>query len=211
LPPLVGHFGFNLPQPVQGLPDLVVRQVWKLGENTVVHDLVDQSASGLRGNRRHGLDVLQAGLLAQDHSTGEDLGQCLEQSPLLFSATTTQLEIEQIHPSVEQPAIVRNLRLDVFGGMASLPQILQVEPGQIVQVLGLEHDVDAAALVVHAARLLAGSGQSGIGGHRRPPTSAGMKLEMDVRAGALGIATITVEGNCLSLTHALAVGDIEAV
>ena len=206
--PLVGHLGLNLMKPIQGLPDLVVRQVRKLGENTVVHDLVDQSAPGLRGNRRHDLDALQVGFLAEDHSTGEDLGQCLEQGPLLLPATTTQLEIEKIHPPVEQAAVVGNLRLDVLGGVASLSQFLQLEPGQVARVLILEDDVDAAALVVHAARLLAGSGQGGIGVHRCSAPSAGMKLEVDVRAGAAGIATSAVEGNCLSLTHALAAGDI---
>lgn len=206
--PLIGHLGLNLVKPIQGLPDLVVRQIRKLGENTVVHDLVDQPAPGLRGNRRHDLDALEIGFLAKDHSTGEDLGQCLEQGLLLLPATMTQLEIEQIHPSVEQTAVVRNLRLNVLGGVASLSQFLQLEPGQVDCVLILEDDVDAAATVVHAARLLAGSGQGGIGVHRGSAPSAGMELEVDVRAAPRGIATSTVEGNCLSLTHALTAGDV---
>jgi hypothetical protein len=55
---------------------------------------------------------------------------------------------------MEETAVVGDLGFDVLCGVTPAPHLVEVEIGQSLQVLGLEHHIDAAAVVGHVDRLV---------------------------------------------------------
>ena len=58
---------------------------------------------------------------------GENLRQRLEQGPLFFPSTPPHLEVEEIHPTLEESPIVGDLGLDIFGRGTAFPQLVEVD------------------------------------------------------------------------------------
>jgi hypothetical protein len=75
---------------------------------------------------------------------GEDLGQRLDQISGFLAATPTLLELDEVHAPVQHPAVVGQLVLDIPCHLATLAQLVEVQPGQIDE-LGIENLVDSAS------------------------------------------------------------------
>ena len=97
--------------------------------------------------------MTEIGLVAKNHSAGEDLGKGFEQCPLLFSSSPTQLEVEQIHTAMQKSPIIRNLRFDVFCSVAATTELVEVETVEPFEILWLEDDIDTAALIFHGDKV----------------------------------------------------------
>lgn len=153
LMPLLGEHRLNLPQPLDRFANLVVGQLGETRQDAIVHDLVDQTTPGDRRKWGHGLDVLQAGLTAEHETARQDLRQGLENRPGLLAAATSAFKDEQVHATVKESSVIRDLGLDVLGGVPSTTDFVELEGGQTLEVLGLEDRVDAAPFVVHVGHV----------------------------------------------------------
>lgn len=149
---LAGQLGLHLSQTIDGLDDLVVGELGEIGKDPIVHDLVDQSPTRHRRKRGHDLDMAQRGLGPQDHPLGQDLGQGLEDRPLLVAPATTLLEIEEIHAPMEETAVIRDLRLDVLGCVAATTDLVQLEIAEAFEELRLEDHIEASPLFFHVTQ-----------------------------------------------------------
>jgi len=84
---------------------------------------------------------------ASRQTAGQQL-PCDERARLV-PAATAHLEVDQVHPAVEETAVVGNLGLNVLGGLAALPQLIQTDVGDVGEILGLEDCVDPASVLAH--------------------------------------------------------------
>ncbi len=131
------------------LGDLALAQVGKTGQDPVIHDLVDEASPRRFWHWRGDFDVLEIGFITENHPPGKNLRKGFKKCSLLFTRTSGELEIEEVHPTVDQTSVIRDHALHVLGGVTALPQLGQLYRVEIGDEIGIEGPVDSAAAVTH--------------------------------------------------------------
>ncbi len=142
--PLSRQLGFNLPETLQGLHQFLIGQLGELGEDAIVHDLVDETPAGGGRQRGHHIDVAKVGLGPEHHPGRKDLGKSIEKRPFFFTAAAPELEIQQVHTPMQQTPVVRNLGLYVLRCVPPRPELVEVEGIEADDELRPEDSIDSA-------------------------------------------------------------------
>jgi hypothetical protein len=77
----------------------------------------------------------------------EDLGECFDEASCLVSAAATLLELEQVEPAVEEPAVVGELGVELVTHAAAIPQRFDRNLSEVTNELGIGDLVDSAAIL----------------------------------------------------------------
>lgn len=174
-----------------------------MGEEVVAKDAVDRPLA-FAHVRRLDREALEHAALAQvGRIAGKDFGERLNEAAVLVAAPAALLELEEIETAVQQPAVVRELGIEVVADTATVSERLDGYLGEVADELRVGDLIDAAAILFQGNYLVfePGSGEArltiipcerGVWVDRRATTRPHFEVEVGRRAERVaGIADIS--------------------
>lgn len=146
LSPLTGDIAFGIRQRNLNLGEFVVFQLRQGRQIPITENPVDRAMAFVRKIREE-LTSQTADLPSSRLSCCQHLRECFDEAARLFAGSALQLELHEIHPRVQQPPVVGKLGFDALGEISPGAKRVEVDRGEILDEVRIEHLVDPASLV----------------------------------------------------------------
>ena len=133
---------------------------------------------------------------------------------MFFPPTPPLLKGEQVESTMQKPAVVGQLRLDLIGEIAATPELVKIERLRVSAEVGSEDLVKSSVflggIVSHVMRLPAGTNKCWVGVHSGTAPARRMDFKVEMGRSAGGIAGTAVVSDDVPSLDPLTAGDVES-